>query len=360
MKTKIELLEMVDNLQYDALFEELSTMGFGREANRLKEEFILRGSVADIDWHKRLKVVIGDFFDPEPKNISSERITVDNSQLKDVYYPNCVDFAARQNTRFVLFVGMPATGKSNLIKGLLRNIATRKDATYNLHGDINKNYVVRARFYVNRSLIQSDEVITKPTQSASTMELDIEFLPNGKPSKSFTFLETGGEAHKSILSIEDEYGNVSKGKLVTHIDTYLLCPHVKDKVIIFVVSADASEHEANQSIDLVNSYLDYLNEIGVTDSLIYLLIVSKWDNLPMKGINVATEEILNTTYKLIHNRLNGIRDRIGGDRVHFSKFSLGHNIRNNKITDWVDKESPREKYASSIIETLYRVSIKKI
>ncbi len=301
---------------------------------------------------------ITDFSDDSNKSLNQNSSS--NSQItpsNDYYIPKCEDFVARQNTRFVMFVGMPSTGKSNLIKGLLRNIATRRDATYNLIGDTTRSYVIQAKNYVKK-LITSNEVIIKSTQSATIMELDIHFQPNGCPPKLFSFLETGGEAHKQILLNEDENGNISGGRLPIHIDTYLLCPHVKDKVIVFVVPAKADQKKVDESIDLVSSYLAYLNEIGVVNNLTYFLILSQWDTLPNKGLDTKVADILNTMYKPIYASLLGIRNRIGGDRVHFSKFSLGHNIKDNIIHDWVD-DSPREKYATAIVNALYGLIEKK-
>jgi len=57
MKSKKELLELIDELKYADVFNELDKLNLNSEAyNRLKKEFVL--GKADIDFNDRLKIVI--------------------------------------------------------------------------------------------------------------------------------------------------------------------------------------------------------------------------------------------------------------------------------------------------------------
>lgn len=303
-------------------------------------------------------------FTPEDneKNKTIDPNQISTAPKKEAYVPKCEDFVARQSTEFFMFVGSSGSGKSNVIKALLHNISIRKDATHSLIGDRTKSYVRDAMTFAN-DLITNNLLIIDSTQSASMMEIDIEFKPNGFPPKLFTFLETGGEAHKQIIPNGD-----AETKLPEHIDTYLLCPYVKRKTIIFVVSAIANQDEAAETIKLVSNYLDHLRDIRVDDKIRYLMILTKWDLLPDKGKNTKLESLLQGLYDQIYARLKGLQSNdLGEDKVAFTQLSLGENITPNgkdekgrtkhKIWDWGDQNSPREKYASKIVNWLYGMKV---
>jgi hypothetical protein len=76
MKSKEELLEMADELNYAQLFEELDRMGLkGEIYETLKTEFMLNKT--DIHWNNRLKMLIGQFFlNPNLENIPSEKAKI--------------------------------------------------------------------------------------------------------------------------------------------------------------------------------------------------------------------------------------------------------------------------------------------
>lgn len=76
MKTKQELLDMANELNYAKLFEELDRMGFkGEIYETLRTEFIL--GTKDIHWNNRLKTLIGQFFlNPNLENVPSEKANI--------------------------------------------------------------------------------------------------------------------------------------------------------------------------------------------------------------------------------------------------------------------------------------------
>lgn len=98
MKTKEELLAMIDRIDYVGLFEELDKYDLGEVYARLKKEFVLKGAVADIDFSDRMKVMINSINTP----IHSEN----TKQIKPMTIPQII-----QNTYEVLSSFWKAGGK---------------------------------------------------------------------------------------------------------------------------------------------------------------------------------------------------------------------------------------------------------
>jgi hypothetical protein len=243
----------------------------------------------------------------------------------------------------VYFVGVPGSGKSTMLSGLL-NMANKEGIlmadTYNNDGSV---YQAQLISDLNRG------VLPNATASGSYNYVALSLKDNNGAKHPFNIVEVPGENYVNM------FNNGDVGEFLNYIS------NSNKKILIFVIDSlahDTGYNDANSQLDQNLVYVNILNMFkanGVLDrtDAVYL-VANKFDAI--KDTRYATHntdddslalDFLQNEFKaLIENCKDAREDSKNNFKIRVLPFSIG-NVSYTSIIDYFNKE-----YSEIVIQKL--------